>query len=106
MTGNIYTAKGCRLCKCAGAAGAGIANRYGYEMTTPATLDLQGGGSARVLEARIMRIGCGVHHGCWMRTDARGAGLGGRKGFGLGSHTGGAEAGGSRVYRRCVASWK
>jgi hypothetical protein len=29
-----------------------------------------------------MRIGCDVHHGCWMRTDARGAGLSGRSGIG------------------------
>jgi hypothetical protein len=41
--GNINTAKGCRLCKCAGAAGAGIANRNGYEMTTPADAGFAGG---------------------------------------------------------------
>jgi hypothetical protein len=57
---------------------------------------------ARILEARIMRTGCDVHHGFRERTDARGAGLSGRKGFGLGSHTGKAKAGGSPAYRRCV----
>jgi hypothetical protein len=35
-------------------------------------------GCARKLEARHMRTGCDVHHGCWARGDARGAGLSGR----------------------------
>jgi hypothetical protein len=38
--------------------------------------------SARILEARIMRIGCDVHHGFGERTNARGAGLGGGSGVG------------------------
>jgi hypothetical protein len=37
---------------------------------------------ARILEAgkrlKIMQTGWGVHHGCWIRTNVRGAGLSGR----------------------------
>jgi hypothetical protein len=39
---------------------------------------------ARKLHARLMRIGCDLHHGCRMRPDALGAGLSGGTGFGLG----------------------
>jgi hypothetical protein len=46
--------------------------------------------SARILEARIMRTGCDVHHGCWMRTDARGAGLSRRIAVGFGARSGAA----------------
>jgi hypothetical protein len=48
------------------------------------------GRSARILEAgkpvEIMQTGCGVHHGCWMRTDARGAGLSCGCAVGSGTH--------------------
>jgi hypothetical protein len=40
---------------------------------------------ARILEARIMRIGCDVYHGFEEWRDARGAGLGGRLPVGCGS---------------------
>jgi hypothetical protein len=46
---------------------------------------------ARILDAgkrsEIMRTGCDVHHGCWVRTDARGVGLGGYLLVGCGSWT-------------------
>jgi hypothetical protein len=49
--------------------------------------------SARILEVRIMRIGCDVHHGSRQRRDGRSALLTRRRGLGCGSAAARVEAG-------------
>jgi hypothetical protein len=62
--------------------------------------------SARILEARIMRTGCDVHHGFRERTDARGAGLGHVMGFGLGVRARGERLVGLGSAGDAWVSWK